>query len=79
MLDEHFVPPPPPPLPKLRKETIIGLLSILGGVLLLGTDFDGGSLVWLAVLAILAGAGTLIWNVKDGPPHDADGDDGAIV
>jgi hypothetical protein len=79
MLDEHFVPPPPPPFPKLRKETSIGLLAILGGIILLGTNLDGGSLAWLAILAILAGAGTLIWNVKDGPPRDADGDDGAVV
>jgi hypothetical protein len=79
ILDEHFVPPPPPPFPKLRKETIIGLLAILGGIILLGTDFDDGSLAWLAILAILAGAGTLIWNVKDGPSRDSDDDDGAVV
>jgi hypothetical protein len=78
-LDEHFVPPPPPPFPKLRKETIIGLLAILGGIVVLGTRLDGGSLAWLAILAILAGAGTLIWNVKDGPPRDSEGDDGAVV
>jgi hypothetical protein len=79
MLDEHFVPPPPPPLPKLRKETVVALLAILGGLLLLITNFDGGDLVWLAILAILAGAGMLVWNVKDGPPRDSDGDDGAVV
>jgi hypothetical protein len=79
ILDEHFVPPPPPPFPKLRKETIIGLLAILGGIVLLGTNIEDGSLAWLAVLAILAGAGTLIWNVKDGPPRDSEGDDGAVV
>jgi hypothetical protein len=78
-LNEHFVPPPPPPLPRLRKETIIGLLSMLGGVIILGVNLDGGSLVWLAILAILGGAGTLVWNVKDGPPRDSDDDDGAVV
>jgi hypothetical protein len=78
-LNEHFVPPPPPPLPRLRKETIIGLLSMLGGVIILGLNLDGGSLVWLAIIAILTGAGVLIWNVQDGPRDDLDGDDGAVV
>jgi hypothetical protein len=78
-LNEHFVPPPPPPLPRLRKETIIGLLSMLGGVIILGLNLDGGSLVWLAIIAILTGAGVLIWNVQDGPRDDVDGDDGAVV
>jgi hypothetical protein len=79
IFDEHFVPPPPPPLPRLRKETIIGLASILVGLVLLATNLDDGGFLWLAILAILAGAGTLIWNIKDRPPGDSDSDDGAIV
>jgi hypothetical protein len=79
ILDEHFVPPPPPPLPRLRKETIIGLLAMLAGIVILGTNLDGGGITWLAVLAIVTGAGVLIWNVKDGPPRDSGGDDGAVV
>jgi hypothetical protein len=78
-LDEHFVPPPPPPLPRLRRVTVIALLSILAGLIVLATNFDGGSLVWLAVLAIFAGGGTLIYHVKEGPPTDSGWDDGAVV
>jgi hypothetical protein len=79
MLDEHFVPPPPPPLPRLRRVTVIGWLSIVAGLFILGTGFEDGSLVWLAVLAIFAGAGTLIWHVKEDRIDDSDSDDGAIV
>jgi hypothetical protein len=78
-LDEHFVPPPPPPLPKLRPVTISALLAILGGIVILATNFDSGSLVWLAVLAILSGGAALIWHMKDGPPTDSGWDDGAVV
>jgi hypothetical protein len=78
-MDEHFVPPPPPPLPRLRRVTVIALLSILAGLVVLATNFDGGSLVWLAVLAIFAGGATLIYHVKEGPPTDSGWDDGAVV
>jgi hypothetical protein len=78
-LDEHYVPPPPPPLPRLRRVTVISLLSILAGLLILATNLDGGDLVWLAVLAILAGGGALIYHVKEGPPPDSGWDDGAVV
>jgi hypothetical protein len=78
-LDEHYIPPPPPPLPRLRRVTVIALLSIFAGLLILATNFDGGDLVWLAVLAILAGGGALIYHVKEGPPTDSGWDDGAVV
>lgn len=78
-LEEHFVPPPPPPLPRLRRVTVISLLSILAGLVVLVTNFDGGDLVWLAILAILAGGGALIYHVKEGPPTDSGWDDGAVV
>jgi hypothetical protein len=78
-MDEHYVPPPPPPLPRLRRVTVISLLSIVAGLVVLATDFDGGDLVWLAVLAILAGGGALIYHVKEGPPTDSGWDDGAVV
>jgi len=45
----------------------------------LATNFDDGSLVWLAILAIVAGGATLIWHMKDGPPTDSGWDDGAVV
>jgi hypothetical protein len=78
-LEEHFVPPPPPPLPRLRRVTVMSLLSILAGLVILATNFDGGDLVWLAVLAILGGGGALIYHVKEGPPTDSGWDDGAVV
>jgi hypothetical protein len=78
-LDEHFVPPPPPPIPRLRRVTVIGLLSILGGLIVLATNFDDGSLTWLAVLAIAAGVATLVYHMKEGPPTDSGWDDGAVV
>jgi hypothetical protein len=78
-LDEHFDPPPPPPLPRLRKVTIIALIAIVAGVLILATSFDGGSLMWLAIVAIVSGVATLIWHMKDGPPIDSGWDDGAVV
>jgi hypothetical protein len=77
--DEHFVPPPPPPLPKFSRVTIVSWLAILAGLLLIISNYDGGSLVWLAILAILSGAATLIWHVKEGPPTDSGWDDGAVV
>lgn len=78
-LDEHYIPPPPPPLPRLRRVTVIALLSILAGLVIIATNFDGGDLLWLAVLAILAGGGALIYHVKEGPPTDSGWDDGAVV
>jgi hypothetical protein len=78
-MDDHFIPPPPPPLPRLRRVTVMSLLSILAGLVILGTNLDGGSLVWLGVLAILAGGAALIYHVKEGPPPDSGWDDGAVV
>lgn len=78
-LDEHFEPPPPPPLPRLRRVTIIALIAIVAGILILATNFDGGSLMWLAIVAIVSGVATLIWHMKDGPPIDSGWDDGAVV
>jgi hypothetical protein len=78
-LEDHFVPPPPPPFPRLRRVTIVSLLAIVAGVVVLVTNFDGGSLVWLAILAIAAGVIALIWHMKEGPPVDSGWDDGAVV
>jgi hypothetical protein len=78
-MDEHFVPPPPPPLPRLRRVTVLALLAIVGGLIVLGTGVEGGSLDWLAVLAILGGGAALIYHVKEGPPTDSGWDDGAVV
>jgi hypothetical protein len=77
--EEHFVPPPPPPLPRLRTVTIVSLLAIVAGLVILVTGFDGGSLTWLAIVAIAGGAGAIVWHMKDGPPIDSGWDDGAVV
>lgn len=77
--DEHFVPPAPPPLPRLRGVTVAALAAIAIGLVVLGTNFDGGSLAWLAIFAIIGGGIALVWNVKSGPPTDSGWDDGAVV
>jgi hypothetical protein len=77
--DAHFVPPPPPPLPRLRPATLAALASIAFGLAILATNFDGGSLTILAVLALFGGLGSLIWNMRNGPPTDSGWDDGAVV
>lgn len=77
--DEHFEPPPAPPLPRLRTVTLAALAAIALGILVLVTRFDGGSLAWLAIAAIIGGGIALVWNVRNGPPTDSGWDDGAVV
>jgi hypothetical protein len=78
-LDEHYVPPAPPPLPKLQVPTVICLLSILAGIVVNVTNFDGGDLFWLGIAAIVGGAIGLVWRAKEAPPEDSGWDDGAVV
>jgi len=77
--DEHFVPPPPPPLPRLHRKTLAAITSIVVGLVILATNFDGGTFTVLAVLAILGGLASLVWRMHDGPPTDSGWDDGAVV
>jgi len=77
--DEHFVPPPPPPFPRLHRKTVAAITSIAVGLLILATNFDGGTFTVLAVLAILGGLASLVWRMHDGPPTDSGWDDGAVV
>jgi hypothetical protein len=77
--DEHFVPPPPPPLPRLHRKTLAAIASIAVGLLILATNFDGGTFTVLAILAILGGLASLVWRMHDGPPTDSGWDDGAVV
>jgi hypothetical protein len=77
--DEHFVPPPAPPFPRLRPVTVAAVLAILGGILVLVTQVDGGAWDWVAIIAIIAGGASLAWHVKEGPPTDSGWDDGAVV
>jgi hypothetical protein len=78
-LDEHFVPPPPPPFPRLHRKTVAAIASIAVGLLILVTNFAGGTFTVLAVLAILGGLASLVWRMHDGPPTDSGWDDGAVV
>jgi hypothetical protein len=77
--DEHFVPPPPPPFPRFSRATVAALLSIIGGLVVLALQVDGGSLTPLAILAIIGGVVSLVWHMRNGPPTDSGWDDGAVV
>jgi hypothetical protein len=77
--EDHFDPPPPPPLPRLRRATLGAIAVIAFGLLILVTNVDGGSLRILGVLAVLGGAASLVWNMRQGPPTDSGWDDGAVV
>lgn len=77
--EDHFEPPPPPPLPRLRSVTFAALLAIAVGLVILATDFDGGSFTVVAVVAIIGGVVSLVWNMRNGPPGDSGWDDGAVV
>ncbi len=82
--EDHFVPPPPPPAPRPAGPTVLALVLLLAGVALavvpslLGESLDRSTGV-LALLLVLGGFGTLIYRMKDGPPHDSGPDDGAVV
>jgi hypothetical protein len=83
--DERFVPPPPPPLPRLSRQTVLGGLAILVGlVLVLAPElspFDRGNAVLLGFAAMLGGATALILRLRPGtgPGEDQHPDDGARV
>lgn len=82
--DEHFVPPPPPPSPRTSRATkgawaaiVVGLLLLFAPGLLAQDASD--TVAAVGVLAILGGAGSLIWRMRDAPPPDSGPDDGAVV
>jgi hypothetical protein len=77
--EDHFQPPPPPPLPRLRKSTIGAIAAIVFGLLILALNVDGGSLTVFALLAILGGVVSLVYNMRQGPPTDSGWDDGAVI
>jgi hypothetical protein len=82
--DEHFVPPPAPPVPAADAVTRAAWTGVVGGPLflvlatLLGWEADGLPAL-LAVGAFVGGFVTLVARMKDRPPLDESGDDGAVV
>jgi hypothetical protein len=77
--EDHYEPPAPPPLPRLRKATLGALAVMAFGLLILATNVDGGSFRVIGVLALIGGAASLDWNMRQGPPTDSGWDDGAVV
>lgn len=82
--DEHFVPPAPPPPPRATRVTkaawaaiVVGLVLLFAPGLLAQNPSD--SVAAVGVLAILGGAGTLVWRMRDASPPDSGPDDGAVV
>src|SRR5439155_22014071 len=75
---EHYVPPPPPPLPRLRSVTLGAVAAIALGVLTLAFNVDNGAWRVPAFVAIVGGAISLVWNMRQGPPTDTGWDDGPV-
>ena len=80
----HFVPPEPPPLPEVEPITRMAWIGVVGGpALLLVAAVLGwelaGPIALVAVGAFVAGFGTLVTRMKDRPPTDLGGDDGAVL
>lgn len=83
--EEHYVPPPAPPvtLPRHPAKRFAVVAVVLGLVVLVvlplvGWEQSTGRQV-LGAIAILAGLGTLIYTMRDGPSVDDGPDDGAVV
>jgi hypothetical protein len=82
--EDHFEPPPPPPLPAVDRVDRFAWAAVLGGPLFLmvATVFDADISGWpgfLALCAFVGGFVTLVARMKDRPPADLGGDDGAVV
>lgn len=82
---ERFVPPPPPPLPRLSRQSVLGALAVVAGLVLLlgGADLplDRTTTLLLGFATILGGAVALILRLRPGtdPEEDTRPDDGAQV
>jgi hypothetical protein len=82
---ERFVPPPPPPLPRLSRQTVLGSLAIVAGLVLLlgGPDLplDRSNTMLLGFATLLGGAVALILRLRPGtdPDEDTHPNDGAQV
>jgi len=81
---EHYEPPPPPPLPQATPAALAAFAALgLGALLLIAPGLiglrSGDATLGLAILAITAGMGLLVYRLRDTPRDDTDPDDGAVV
>jgi hypothetical protein len=83
--EDHFVPPPPPPapLPKnpVTRYAVIALalgLLVLVVLPLIGKP-PSHEVQVLGAVSVLAGLGTLVWRMRDGPSVDDGPEDGAVL
>jgi hypothetical protein len=82
--DEHFTPDPPPPPPDLDVVSRLAWAGVFGGPLVMLSSAmlswaPPRGLVLLCVLGFIGGMVTLVLRMKDRPPRDGGGDDGAVV
>ena len=81
---DHFEPPPPPPLPVPDTIGRFAWAAVLGGPLflivatILRADISGWP-GFVGLAAFVGGFVTLVARMKDRPPTDLGGDDGAVV
>lgn len=83
-LPDRFVPPPPPPLPRLSRQSVLGALAIVAGLLMLlgfpDLPLDRTTTMLLGFAALLSGAIALILRLRPGTdPDESRPDDGAQV
>lgn len=72
---EQFIPPPPPPLPRLARQTVLGALAVLAGlVMVVGrpdiVPLDRSSTMLLGFATMLGGATALILRLRPGTDPD---------
>jgi hypothetical protein len=82
--DEHFTPDPPPPAPDLDLVSRLAWAGVFGGPLVMLSSAmlswaPPRGLVLLCALGFIGGMVTLVLRMKDRPPRDGGGDDGAVV
>ena len=83
--DDHYVPPPAPPvsLPKTPAKRYAVVAVVLGIVVLVVLPLVGqapsSGIQMLGAFSLLAGLGSLIYQMRDGPSVDDGPDDGAVV